>query len=251
MPTPTIVVGTPCYGGVVTEIYMQSCLALLRAAAARNISIRIHTLPNDPLLSRARNRIAAQFLADETATHLMFIDADMGFEPEQFFRLLDFDKPVVAAVGPYKTIAWDRVRQAIDRGASNVEAASLIYALSIRSTPGEQTVIRTKGADGFARIDYVGTAFMLIRREAFETIAARNPTIAYEDDTSGAVSPIRHYAFFNTRIDPETKKYLSEDYSFCRLWLDVGGDVWVDLRSRLRHVGQHVFSGDFSTQVGE
>ena len=243
-------IGTPCYGGVVTEIYMQSCLALLRAADVRGIRVQIHTLPNDPLVSRARNRIAAQFLADPDATHLMFIDADMGFEPEQFFRLLDFDKPVVAAVGPYKTIVWDRVRQAIERGASNVEAASLIYALSIRSTPGNQTVIKTKGADGFAKIDYVGTAFMLIRRDALKTIAALNPTIEYEDDTSGTVSPIRHFAFFNMKIDPDTKKYLSEDYSFCRLWLDAGGEVWIDLKSRLRHVGQHVFNGDFSTQVG-
>lgn len=250
MATPKIVIGTPCYGGVVTEIYMQSCLALLRAADARGVRLEILTLPNDPLISRARNRIAAQFLADPDATHLMFIDADMGFEPEQFFRLLDFDRPIVAAVGPYKTIVWDRVRQAIERGARNVEAASLLYALSIRSTPGAQTVIRTKGADGFARIDYVGTAFMLIRREALETIAAQNRAIEYEDDTSGVVSSLRHFAFFDTTIDPNTKKYLSEDYSFCRLWLDAGGEVWVDLKSRLRHVGQHIFNGDFSTQVG-
>lgn len=248
MSAPKIVIGTPCYGGVVTEIYMQSCLALLREAAARGLQIHIHTLPNDPLVSRARNRIAAQFLADSSATHLMFIDADMGFEPAQFFRLLSSRKPIAAAVGPYKTIVWDRVRQAIERGASNVEAASLLYALSIRSTPGTQTIIKTKGADGFAKIDYVGTAFMLIQREALEGIATRNPSIEYEDDTAGTVSPVRHYAFFNTRIDPETKKYLSEDYSFCRLWLDAGGEIWVDLKSRLRHVGQHVFNGDFSTQ---
>lgn len=249
MPTPKIVIGTPCHGGVVTEMYLQSCLALLQAADARNVRMQILTLPNDPLISRARNRIAAQFLADPDATHLMFIDADMGFEPEQFFRLLDVDKPVVAAVGPYKTIAWDRVRQAVERGAGNIEATSLLYALSIRSTPGTQIVIKTKGADGFARIDYVGTAFMLIRRDALKTIAERNPAIEYEDDTSGVVSPIRHFAFFDTKIDPDTKKYLSEDYSFCRLWLDAGGDVWVDLKSRLRHIGQHVFNGDFSTQV--
>lgn len=234
---------------MVTETYMQSCLALLREAAARGIRIQILTLPNDPLVARARNRIAARALADPAMTHLMFIDADIGFEPEQFIRLLDFEKPIVAAVGPYKTIVWDRVKRAIERGAKDVEAASLLYALSLRSTPGKQTIIKTTGAAGFAKFDYVGTAFMLIRRDALESLVAHYPDMEYQDDTAGVVSPIRHFTFFDSRIDPETRKYLSEDYSFCRLWLDAGGDIWVDLKSRLRHVGQHAFSGDFSTQV--
>jgi hypothetical protein len=61
-------------------------------------------------------------------------------------------------------------------------------------------------------------------------------------------SPYR-YALFSSLLDEKLGVFLSEDYSFCRRWTDMGGEIWVDLQSRLKHVGPLIFDGDFSSQL--
>ena len=56
------------------------------------------------------------------------------------------------------------------------------------------------------------------------------------------------YALFNCMIDEASGIYLSEDFSFCRRWTDMGGEIWADLESRLLHVGAVTFEGNVMTQ---
>ena len=103
-------------------------------------------------------------------------------------------------------------------------------------------------ADGFARARYVGTGFLLVRRSVFERMAARYPEIRYSRSHASAdadIAPDGLHAYFDCVIDRDSGHYLSEDFTFCKRWLDMGGELWVDLRSRLSHIGRHVFAGDY------
>ncbi len=104
-----LVIGTPCYGRHVTDLYAASLLKLQLACQQRDIRLVVHLLGGEALITRARQNVVAQFLGNPEATHLLFIDADIGFEPEQVFRLMDFDADVTAAIYPVKRIDWKKV----------------------------------------------------------------------------------------------------------------------------------------------
>jgi hypothetical protein len=74
MTRPVILIATPCFGGTVTHNYMLSVVRLMNYA-----------------ISRARSTLLAAFLDDARATRLLFVDADISFEPQQVERLLKFD----------------------------------------------------------------------------------------------------------------------------------------------------------------
>ena len=244
--TARLFVATPCFGGQVSHIYTASLLKLQQAVAARPpMTVRFVMRPDDSLITRARATLVTSFLDDPLATHLLFIDADIGFEPEQVFRLLDFDADMTAAVYPLKRIDWDKTRRALAANVANPAAASLNYVVELEDP--DHAVAR----DGFVRVRYAGTGFLMIRRRVLEEMCARHPELQFKRDFSApgqaiAASPNR-YALFDCMIDGDGN-YLSEDYSFCRRWHDMGGEIWADLTSRLNHVGSTTYCGDLATQ---
>ncbi|HET9869699.1 MAG TPA: hypothetical protein VFR02_04265, partial [bacterium] len=179
-------------------------------------------------------------------THLLFIDADIGFEPDQAFRLLDFGADLAAAAYPTKKVDWDKARVLAQAGVKDLQSSALSYVVEF-SDPRK---IETR--DGFAKVKYAGTGFLMVRREALLKMEGRYPDLKFtgqhqaEDPYRGSA---HRYALFNCFVEPETGIYLSEDYSFCRRWTDMGGEIWVDLKSRLTHVGPMSFSGDLATQI--
>jgi len=114
-----IVVATPCYGGVVTQRYMQSVCGLMLAAVHDNVTITLELLGNDSMVTRARNSLVATALDNPAATHMMFIDADIGFTPAQVGRILRFDRDVVAGMYPLKIVHYDE--PVLDRVAAGEE----------------------------------------------------------------------------------------------------------------------------------
>jgi hypothetical protein len=242
---PYLIVGTPCYGRQVTDLYTASLLKLLLACQQREIRIGVQLAGSDALITRARQNIVANFLEIEAATHLLFIDADIGFEPQQVFRVMDFGAPMAAAIYPIKHLDWDKVAASARAGRVPLESAALSYMVEFHNA--QEIAVR----DGFARVSFAGTGFLMIRREALLAMMERYPELRYahdhkpNDKLSG--SPWR-YALFNCMIDQATGTYLSEDFSFCRRWTEMGGEIWADLQSRLTHVGAMDFSGDVATQ---
>jgi hypothetical protein len=100
-------VATPCYGGLVHQRYMQSGIALLQTCPAHGVRVSIELLGYDSLITRSRNALVAKFLDTESATHLLFIDADIAFEAGHVLRMLRFDQDVVGGMYPLKMILWD------------------------------------------------------------------------------------------------------------------------------------------------
>lgn len=100
---------------------------------------------------------------------------------------------------------------------------------------------------GFATATYAGTGFQLIKRNVFERMIHAYPELKYRAihaQDSAAPSPDNRYALFDPLIDAESGTYLSEDYAFCQRWRAIGGEIWLDLESRLTHVGPSDYRGD-------
>jgi len=242
MPSPAapfIYLATPCYGGVLHLHFMQSVLALQEACRDRGIGLHIDLMGGDALITRARSRLAARFLAYAQATHILFIDADIGFAPENVFRLLEADKPLIAAVCPLKFIDWEKARAAAKAGAPDLMAASLGYVVRFIPTPDHSVEVE----NGIAKVAYGGTGFLMIRREAMQQLVDAHPELRAKMGDMGDRLAGEAVMVFETMIEPETGQYLSEDYAFCRRWHDLGGEIWADMEARLTHVGAAAYSG--------
>ena len=251
-----IFIGTPCYGGMITADYFKSCLQLIALASQKKIEIQIGTIGNESLVTRARNTLVQLFMDEKKYTHLLFIDADIAFNPESVFRMLELDKDVVTGVYPRKLIDWTKVKRRVTEnpniGEDELHAASLQYNLNVKDPNN------VKVEKGFIEVLDGATGFMLIKRQVFKKMAEAYPNLKFKSDqhlnqphdtefdyhdTSNW-----NYAFFDTTIEPETKRYLSEDYSFCRLWQKIGGKIYADILSGMTHFGNYPFKGNVATQ---
>jgi hypothetical protein len=220
-------------------------LEFQKACKLRGLGFNVVAQWGDALIQRARQDLVARFMENSQATHLLFADGDVGFKPEQVFHLLDFGADIVAAVYPNKRLNIGKLGEMAREGYSRLESASLEYDFDV-DDPKKVQVRR-----GFGKVRQVGMGFTLIRRRVFVGMMEKYPQLRYEEtftmDDPLARNPFR-YALFNCLLDLNTGEYLAEDHSFCRRWTDMGGEIWLDLQSRLKHVGSVVFDGDFSTQ---
>jgi hypothetical protein len=195
----------------------------------------VELMAGDALITRARARLAAGFLAHPQATHLLFCDADIGFTPENAFRLLDAGKEVAGGVYPLKQIDWDKARAAAQAGVADLQAASVGYV--VRFIPTADNSVEVEA--GVAKVAYVGTGFLLISRAAVQRIGDAHPELHAQLDGGDVPTPM----IFETMVEPGTGLHLSEDYAFCRRWRDLGGEIWADIESPLSHVGHTVYTG--------
>ena len=237
-------VATPCFGGQISVLYAASLFKLQKLVRSYSgFNFKVLFKDGDALITRARASLISQFLDDPTATHLLFIDADIGFEPEQVLRLLECGADMCAAIYPIKRIDWDKVKATIAGERPNPAAAALKYVFEV----DDPNAVAEKG--GFVRVRYAGTGFLMIRRHALERMCARYPQLKYKRDHSvdAAIESDNRFALFECLI-AEDGTYLSEDFAFCKRWIDMGGEIWADLASRLDHVGPMTFRGDLSSQ---
>jgi hypothetical protein len=242
MQYANILIGTPCYGGMVTHVYMQSILQMVAFGASRNMMFSLGLLAHDSLVPRARNALMAKFLDTPSLTHLFFVDSDIGFGPEAIGRLIDFDQEVVAGMYPLKVIHWPQIAERVGVvPADQLQHAGLNYV----GIPckGEELEER----DGFATGTYAGTGFMLIKRSAAERMVAAYPETKYKAAQTYPIPKTQSqnlYNLFDCIVDPETKTYLSEDFTFCHRWRKIGGKIWLDRQTKLMHVGSYQYEGD-------
>jgi hypothetical protein len=239
---PFLLIGTPCYGGLVAQGYMESVIGLMVYGSAHGFDMTLALNGHDSLITRSRNKIVSAFLDRPQATHLFFIDADISFKPEAVKRFLDFDQDVVAGMYPIKNIDWPRFKSRMRPEAGEAELREI--GLNFVGTPlvGEGREER----DGFVTGSYAGTGFMLIKRRVFERMIAAYPETKYEIAHTyprvAKQSP-NQYALFDCMIEKGTNIYLSEDFAFCNLWRALGGQIWLDTKTCLTHTGVYNYQG--------
>ena len=252
MAATRILIAQPTTGSVVAGT-VGYLMGLVQALSARGIGWDYRQLAlSDIALSR---NIFATFALGRDDTHLLFVDADMGFAPETVLGLLAFDRPVVAAACPKRHVPWDRVRRIAEAEAARPEGQrrptpdlmdlALAYNVDTKRFDGSPWTAERRG--GFLKVPAVGTGVMLIRRDALETMRDRGvarPRPGYADLPllEGAVL----LDFFSPVEVPDGSLVESEDISFCKRWVeDCGGEVWVDAGSRVMHFGMRGHSGRY------
>src|ERR1700760_4997952 len=180
------VVATPCFGGQVSSIYASSLFALQREVQQlSNVDLTVHLRDGDALITRARANLVSLFLEDPAATHLLFIDADIGFTPKQVFRLIESGADMVGGCYPIKRVNWDKAKRALGAGLPKLEATSLDYVLEVEDPDQIQVV------NAFARVRYAGTGFLMIRRHVLERMCAHPayaPLQFFREHTHDALS---------------------------------------------------------------
>lgn len=244
-----IFVATPMYGGACTGQYCKSTADLAMLATKYGIDINFFYLFNESLITRARNYCVDEFMRSEY-THLMFIDSDIGFNPMDVLALAaiaapDSDKHVVCGPYPKKTIAWEKIKKAVDRGMADENPNNLQNYVGdfVLNPARDHSVIKL---DEPCEVMEGGTGFMMIRKDTLEKYAEAYPELKYLPDHVRS----KHFdgtreitAYFDTVIEPETRRYLSEDYMFCQWARKAGLKVWMCPWMRISHFGTYVFGG--------
>jgi hypothetical protein len=172
---------------------------------------------NESLVTRARNNLMAKMMTNTQATHFMFIDADIRFQPESILQMLAFDKEVIGGLYPKK-------------------ALPVSYVINLKP--------ETKIQGDIFTVDTMGTGFLLFRRSVYEKLIDAHPECKYVDDVGlGKQYEPMMYSIFDCEID-EKGHYLSEDWLFCRRWQKLGGEIWAHSKCLLNHVGHYEYAGD-------
>lgn len=244
-------IATPCYGGQLNEPYFRSVIKMMTFFNGHQIPLAFGTIANESLVTRARNVLVAYFLASDY-THLMFIDADIEFQTEDILKLYAHKKDVVVGAYPKKGVAWDKIRSNLidpankDKQLSDRDMASFgsDYAINFKFVDKETKTIGVE--NGLIKLHDAGTGFMMISREAILKMIKAYPELKYNNDVNINNADLKDhfYALFDTMIDPVDRRYLSEDYTFCRRWQEIGGDVWLDPSISLNHYGHFCFQGN-------
>jgi hypothetical protein len=218
----SILIGMPCYGGVVSDKTTNSLFNLGKLFVRNNIDHGILTMSNESLISRGRSRIANFFINNTEFEYLFFLDSDVGFEPADVLKLLNHNKELVTGAYPMKTVPlrWNF------------------------------TLTEPKQIDGsLVAIERIGIGFSLIHRSVFQKIAKKygEELKYYPTNESTTHNPtnnelVNSYHFFHEmKID---NIYLPEDLSFFTRAKSVGIQSWMDTSINLCHVGSHVFKED-------
>lgn len=233
------------YEGLCTSNYLAGMLDLFSVCTALDIPLVFQSLSNDSIIQRARNSSVACFLETDF-THFFFIDADIGFTAKDVLSVLlcmiqDTEKKysVIGGPCPKKTLSWERIKSAVDKGLVKDDPNSLNrYGAAYAFIVPPKSKFRLHDPSEVLR---VGTGFMLIARKTFEDFKQTYPSLSYEEE--GLAKP---HAFFDCIIDPETKAYLGEDFTFCKHVIAMNGRIWIAPWLQLSHQGSYTFQGSLA-----
>lgn len=247
-----IFLATPMYGGQCAGMFAKSVADLSAFCATNNIPLQMYFLFNESLITRARNYCVDEFMRSKMQ-HLMFIDSDIGFSPQDVIALMALqvqneEYDIIGGPYPKKTIAWEKIKYAVDKGVADEDPSVLDRYVG-------DFVFNPKGGGGSIRIDEpvevleIGTGFMMITRKALEKFTESYKELMYRPDhvrTEAFDGTREIMQFFQAEIDPASKRYLSEDYWFCQKSQAIGLKTWFCPWMRLQHVGTYIFGGSLA-----
>ncbi|MDQ3929491.1 MAG: hypothetical protein M3328_10135 [Chloroflexota bacterium] len=249
-----IFIATPCAHGVVTDVYTASLFLLTKSLERSGVKSDLF-LNNRSDIVHSRNELASLFLASPEYSHLLFIDSDMGFAPDYVLAMINTDHPFVSTACPRRRLNLqavvanapeakdgDSVQQYLD------SCMSYVYE-PIRNSQTRKVVFQrfSSGEHQFAVVQGTGSALVLLKREVFESIIAGQQVTKHMDDYYLA-NKAPYYGFYD-KIQQENCIPMSEDFSFCQRWRNVGGEIIMGITPTIQHVGPMCFSGRFLNQL--
>jgi len=205
-----LMIATPAYDGKVWPQYAIALSETVLLLAGNQIQTQIHIPTAGSLLVAERNRIIENFMRSD-CTHLLCIDADLGWPAQAVLAMIQHDVEFVAGVYPARG-----EKSFVFRGKHN-EDSSLV-----------------KNGKGLLGMEYIPAGFMLLTRAVFEKMRDKHPHLYYEPKAQ-EMKHMAGWLFFNTEIyDGE---FWGEDYVFCRNARNAGIEIWVDPLIQFNHAG--------------
>jgi hypothetical protein len=257
---PHIIFLTPCYNSSLYCTYTESLLQTMFMCKDLGIEATVHFCRNDSLVSRARNNLIAKAMHIKTATHFMFIDADITWSPFDILKLLVADKPLVGGIYPIKNYEFDKL-------ATNPSLVNEILARKqksqLKDAHTDTNYLKTNLVryninyisnfleiqNNLTKVRHLATGFMLIKRNVIELMSKAFPQTKYVDDVnflSGSENDFA-YALFDCGV--EDGHYFSEDWMFCHRWTKMGGEVFSDITIDLDHTGIETYKGSLISSL--
>ena len=240
-----VLIATPCYGKMVGEGYLHSVMGTIDLLRSKGHKARVHTVGNESLITRARNNQVAFFLS-KPFDYLMFIDADITWRPLALLDLLESGHDVCGIPYPTKNRDW---KKALAFAKKKIESGENVSPDELKNSSLRFTVNKTSSSDdtkeGWTEVDDLGTGFLLIKKNVLEKMRDHyRETLNYKNDVAGYLSMAPEencVGVFETMIDPSSRRYLSEDYAFCKRWKDMDGKIYACTKYKLGHTGTAEF----------
>lgn len=245
-------IATPMYGGQCAGMFARSVADLSALCASNGIQIQFYFLFNESLITRARNYCCDEFMRSD-ATHLMFIDSDIGFNPRDVIALMglqtdESEYDVIGGPYPKKCISWEKIKQAVDKGVAddnpqNLEKYVGDYVFNPKNKQGQIPLAEP------VEVLEIGTGFMMIRKETLKKFAEAYPQYMYKPDhvrTEAFDGTREIMQYFQAEIDPKSKRYLSEDYWFCQKIQELEMKTWFCPWMTMQHIGMYIFGGSLA-----
>ena len=247
-------VATPMYGGQCAGMFARSTADLSALCAKYGIPLQFYFLFNESLITRARNYCCDEFMRS-TCEHMMFIDSDIGFNPQDVIALMalqanDEEKyDIIGGPYPKKCISWEKIKHAVDKGVADEDPNVLEKFVGdyVFNPKGNQSSIPLSEP---VEVLEIGTGFMMVTKRAMKKFEE-----SYKEQYSYKPDHVRteHFdgsreilMFFQAEVDPVSKRYLSEDYWFCQKAQAIGLSTWFCPWMVLQHVGTYIFGGSLA-----
>jgi hypothetical protein len=257
---PHLVILTPCYNSSMYVTYTESLLQTMFMCKDMGINATIHFCRNDSLVSRARNNLIAKAMSISTATHFLFIDADITWSPYDILKLLVADKPIVGGIYPIKNYEFDKL-------VANPNALNDIFIRKnksqLKDAFSNKEYLQTNMVryninyasnmleieNNLTKVKHLATGFMLIKRTVIEVMSKAFPQTKYVDDVNFLSGKENDFAYALFDCGVEDGHYLSEDWMFCNRWQKMGGSVYADITINLDHTGIETYKGSFISSI--
>ena len=247
-----LMVATPMYGGACAGLFAKSIADLAALCTQYGVSLQMYFLFNESLVTRARNYCCDEFMRSE-ATHMMFIDSDIGFNPQDVIALLaladnDSEYDVIGGPYPKKCISWEKIKHAVDKGVADKDPGVLekyVGDYVFNPKNGQANIPLNEPVE----VLEIGTGFMMIRKNTLKKFAEAFPQYAYKPDhvrTEHFDGTRKIMQFFQAEIDPKSERYLSEDYWFCQKIQELNMKTWFCPWMQMSHVGTYIFGGSLA-----
>lgn len=246
-------VATPMYGGQCAGMFARSISDLSAVCAQYGIPLQFYFLFNESLITRARNYCCDEFMRSD-ATHLMFIDSDIGFNAQDVIALMALQRmdpekyDIIGGPYPKKCISWEKIKHAVDKGVADQDPNVLErfvgdYVFNPKNGQGQIAI-----ADPCEVLE-IGTGFMMVTKNAMQKFFDSYQQYMYKPDhvrTEHFDGSREIMMFFQAEVDPESKRYLSEDYWFCQKAQQIGLKTWLCPWMKMNHVGSYIFGGSLA-----
>lgn len=249
----SLVILTPCYGGMVHVNYTVCLLKTKELCSELGIKLHIEFTKNESLIQRARNHLIAKAMFRQDTTHIMFIDSDITWNPIDIIKLILHDKEIVGGIYPFKFYDLNvlhnqeklqKIKEKYNKAAYHKTLSfpeflkQNLLKFNLNFIRGEQKI-----QENLLSIRHLATGFMMMKRSCIEKMIEHYPHTKYDCDTQQLQGNENKYCYALFDCFLKDGHYFSEDWGFCDRWKSIGGDIFTDVSITLGHSGVTDYTG--------